>query len=107
LLAAQRALIDGPLHRADLFGLRGGPVESDYNGREQTPLQVIDPATWDRDSWFACMGEHAAEMIAAGAAADLLTRFEASTNQWLAHQGVPNPPFRIIDNLPEHRTCPS
>jgi len=52
--------------------------------------QVIDPATWDRAAWFAGMAEHAAEMIAEGADADLLARFETCANQWLVNQGVPD-----------------
>ena len=61
--------------------------------------QVIDPTTWDRAAWFAGMAEHAAEMIAEGADADLLARFEACANQWLANQGVPDPPFSILGEL--------
>lgn len=61
--------------------------------------QVIDPAIWDRASWFAGMGEQAAELIAQGADSDRLARFESFANQWLAGQGVPNPPFRVIDEL--------
>jgi len=45
------------------------------------------------------MGEHAAEMIAEGADADLLARFEACANQWLVNQGVPNPPFSVVREL--------
>lgn len=51
--------------------------------------QVIDPTTWDRAAWFAGMAEHAAEMAAEGADADLLARFEAAANQWLVNQGSP------------------
>jgi hypothetical protein len=65
--------------------------------------QVIDPATWDRASWFAGMGERAAELIAQGADGDMLARFEAWANAWLAGQGVPNPPFRIIRDPPPLR----
>ena len=50
-------------------------------------------------AWFADMGEHAAEMIAEGADADLLARFEACANQWLVNQGVPNPPFSVVREL--------
>ena len=61
--------------------------------------QVIDPATWDRKAWFAGMSERAAEMIAKGADADLLARFEACANQWLVNQGVLNPPFSVVREL--------
>ena len=61
--------------------------------------QVIDPATWDRAAWFAGMAKHAAEMIAKGADADLLARFDACANQWLVNQGVPDPPFSILSEL--------
>lgn len=61
--------------------------------------QVIDPATPDRAAWFAGMAEHAAEMIGEGADADGLARFEACANQWLTHEGVPDPPFSILSEL--------
>jgi hypothetical protein len=67
--------------------------------------QVIDSETWDRRgraSWFAGMGEQPAVLIAGGATADDLTTFEEMANEWLVNQGVPDPPFRIIDNLPSH-----
>jgi hypothetical protein len=61
--------------------------------------EVIDPATWDRASWFAGMGERATELIAQGTDGNMLARFEATANAWLAGQGVPDPPFRIISEL--------
>jgi hypothetical protein len=61
--------------------------------------KVIDPTTWDRVSWFSGMGERAAELIAEGADADLVARFEAAADQWLANRGVPDPPFSVIAEL--------
>jgi hypothetical protein len=60
---------------------------------------MIDPATWDRASWFAGMGKHVAELIAKGADSAKLARFEAWANAWLAGQRVPDPPFCIISEL--------
>jgi hypothetical protein len=67
--------------------------------REMAARQVIDPATWDRAAWFSGMGERAAELIADGAGADTLAQFEAFANQWLANQGVPDPPFSVLAEL--------
>ena len=62
------------------------------------PRQVINPATWDRQSWYAGMRERAAELIAEGANGEMLGRFEASANQWLRTQGVYDPaaPFAVL-----------
>ena len=53
--------------------------------------QVIDPAS-----------EQAEELIAEGADADMLARFENHANEWLQHQGVYDPaaPFTILDADP-------
>lgn len=66
--------------------------------------QVIDPATWDREAWFSGMREQAAELIAEGANADMLARFENSANEWLRNQGVYDPaaPFTVLDADPPH-----
>jgi hypothetical protein len=50
-------------------------------------------------SWCAGMAERAAELIAEGADGSSLARFEACANEWLAGQGVADPPFRILSEL--------
>jgi hypothetical protein len=45
------------------------------------------------------MAERAAELIAEGADGSSLARFEACANEWLAGQGVADPPFRILSEL--------